>query len=522
MKILVINPSLRLHSPTKYLPVGIGSVMTFIHQHGYNFDLLDIDINDYDNEYVENYIATHDYDVFMSGAIATHYKWMKWLCKIIKEYHPKSKIIIGNSVAGSIPEVFLRNSKADVAVIGEGEFGALDVLNSFRDGKSLQEVEGIAFLDSSGNFIKTGKRKACNINELPLVDWDLFDIEKYFSKSDHMAALGIAFDKTNAPRHMPVATARGCAFKCTFCHYVFWNDPFRVRTPENILKEIKRNISKYGATYISFWDDLSFSTLRQAEEIADAILDSGLKFNWNATIRADLFGHPGKSYDKRKAVAQKLRESGCLNLGFSLESGNQKILDMMKKHMTTDHFISTVKILKEVDIVSNTSVVLGYPIETKESIQETFDMCLRAGVYPSIGYLLPLPATVMYGYAKDHGFITDEDAYLDSITERQDLCLNMTALADEEIMFSIQSGARQLNKSLELGLSEQQLIKTGGYRNQDKKTAKNINGPIDPDNLKRIENDVSFNYSQALFDIDLRKRTQQKIEAEEKKESQQF
>ena len=60
-------------------------------------------------------------------------------------------------------------------------------------------------------------------------------------------------------------------------------------------------------------------------------------------------------------------------------------------------------------------------------------MCLKAKVYPSIGYLLPLPATGMYDHALKHGFIKNEDKYLDSITERQDLCLNMTKMGDDEV-----------------------------------------------------------------------------------------
>ena len=87
---------------------------------------------------------------------------------------------------------------------------------------------------------------------------------------------------------MPVVTARGCAFRCTFCHFVFENDPYRYRSPQNIILEIKRNIQDYGCNYISFWDDLSFASLPQAERFADTIITSGLKFFWSAAVRVDL------------------------------------------------------------------------------------------------------------------------------------------------------------------------------------------------------------------------------------------
>lgn len=503
MKLLFINPSLRLGSATKFLPVGIASVMTFIHEAGYTFDLLDIDINDYGNEYVENFIASHKYDVILSGSIVTHYKWMKWLVRTIKKYHQSTKVVIGNSVAGAIPELFLRNSGADVAVIGEGEYSCLAILDAWKYGKPMHEVEGIAFIDKNGSFIETPKRKAGKLDDFPMIKWDWFDVERYFEKS-YASSLGVVVcDESNKPRTMPVASARGCVFRCTFCHFVFWDDPYRHRSAENILAEIRRNIEQYGATFINFWDDLSFSSLKQAERLVDAIIESGLKFNWSAAVRTDLFANPKSSYEKRLELAKKMRASGCLALGFSLESGNQEILDMMNKHVKAEYFQEQVHLLNEAGILSFVSVVFGYPIETEETIKQTFELCLGAGIYPSLGFLLPLPYTGMYDYAKEHGFITDEDAYLDAITERQDFCLNMTKLPKETIEVLIKQYAQKLNEQLKLGLSEGRLLRTGGYKNMDAKTTEKDARPlIDPENLKRNENDFSLNYSQAIFKLD--------------------
>ena len=92
--------------------------MTYLKSKGWVYDFLDIDIDDLSNAVVESYIANHKYDVFMAGSIVTHYKWMKWLTHIIKKHHPTAKIIVGNSVAGGVPDVFLKYSAADVAIIG--------------------------------------------------------------------------------------------------------------------------------------------------------------------------------------------------------------------------------------------------------------------------------------------------------------------------------------------------------------------------------------------------------------------
>lgn len=498
MKILFINPCLRKNANYKILPVGLASVMTFVKRRGYDFDLLDIDINEYSDEYVESYIKENSYDVILYGSIVTHYKWIKWLTHTIKEIHPQTKVVVGNSVAGSCFQVFMENALADVVVIGEGEYTCAEVLDAFRDGKDLGDIAGIAYRNSDGRIVKTTRRKGCNIDDLPMVEWDLFD-NRYIKNSGDTA---IGMNKElEMPITMPVSTARGCINKCTFCHYVFWDDPFRFRSPENILAEVRRNMEQHGAQYFNFWDDLSFASIPQVEKMLDAIDESGLRFNWSASIRTDLLGNPEKPYQKRLAVAKRMKEAGCAGVGFSLESANSAILEMMKKRVKAEYFGEQIRILKEVGIACNVSVVFGYPIETKETIHETFDMCVANDIYPSIGYLLPLPYTGMYAYAKDHGFITDEDAFLTSITERQDICLNMTQMSNEEILSEIESCAKKAKEALGLELSDDQLVKTGGYKqhtNLKKFLEKKGDGKV-ASGLKRNENDISFNYGEAKF-----------------------
>ena len=492
LKILFVNPCLRRGGFTKLLPVGLGSVMTYFKEKNYNFTLLDIDINEFDNEYVEKYLKRSNFDCILIGTLVTHYKWMKWFVNTAKGSQPNTKIIVGNSVASSIPELFLSKTKADVAIIGEGEISAYETVEAFRLEKDLKTVEGIVFKDAEGNIVLNEPRKVGNINDFPIIEWDFFDVERYLNKP------AVNTDRNpEKMRVLPIITARGCAFKCTFCHYVFWNDPYRNRTPKSILTEIEFLINKYNVNYIEFWDDLSFASAIQVEKLCDEIIKSDLKFKWNASVRVDLFSRARLTIEDSIRVAKKMKKAGCYQVGFSLESGNQEILEMMNKKIEADSFYNTIYILREADIICETSVVFGYPIETRETIKQTFDQCLKAGVYPSIGFLLPLPATGMYDYAKVNGFITDEDRYLESITERQDICINLTKMSDKDIMNQIKKGAAQLNKMLEFGLNEDTYIKTKGFQNS--KVKKSLVKPLDPKKMKRIENDVTFNYSANEF-----------------------
>ena len=138
LKVLFVNPCLRPGGFTKLLPVGLASVMTYFYEKKYKFTLLDIDINEYDDAYVENYIKNNQFDFVLIGTIVTHYKWIKWFVNMTKKYQPNSCVITGNSVAGSIPELFLNNTKGDIVVTGEGEISAYESVEAVRLGKDLE------------------------------------------------------------------------------------------------------------------------------------------------------------------------------------------------------------------------------------------------------------------------------------------------------------------------------------------------------------------------------------------------
>jgi len=497
-KLLFVNVNLRAESKgSELLPVGLASVMTYVDKvGGYNFDLLDININKMTDPDVERFIKENHYDCILLGCIVTHYKWVKWFLNMARSHQPHTMLIVGNSVGSSCPDVLMANSPVDVIVVGEGEVSCLASLEAIRNNEDLHEVEGIAFRGEDGIVVTNKKRKAANINTLPMIEWSYFDMAKYFnSETSQLEAYGSEHDQQL--RIMPMITARGCAFKCSFCHYVFWDDPYRHRSADSIVEEIKRNVEVYDVSYISFWDDLSFASAKQVEPIADAIIDSGIKFDWNAAVRVDLFSRNKLNRKESLRIAEKMKKAGCRAVSFSLESANKKILEMMNKKIDANDFGETVYIMRKAGISITTSVVFGYPLETKETIRETFEMCFKFKVYPSIGFLMPLPSTGMYKYAKEHGYITDEDAYLDLITERQDITLNMTQMTDESIMNEIESGAESLNKMLKLNLTKDTYIRTAGKQMQDTQGDIEL---VDQKNLKRKENDLSLSYSEATFD----------------------
>jgi len=478
------------------MPVGLGYVVTAAKEAGFSFDILDIDIGDYTDDEVEAYLTKNSYDVIALGAIVTHYKWIKWFIHTAKKIQPTAKVIIGNSVGSSIPEVIFNHTPADIVILGEGDVTIVEVLIALEKGQPLghivepletvphtncdlppchkgEGVAGVVFRDDSDRIIHNGRRKAVRlIDDLPYPDWDLFDVEAYMKRSVSTAHSHTTRFPQEEARVMPINTARGCVFQCTFCHYVFWNDPYRHRSPESVIGEMKRNIKKYNANYFNFWDELSFHKLGPTEKFLDALIEADLDVHWPAGVRSDLFGLAEDPYEERRRVAEKLVQAGNVVVGYSLESGNDEILEAMNKRVKAEYFAEQSKLLLDVGLVTSTSVVVGYPQETKETIADTMNMCEQLNIYPSVGFLLPLPETGMWKHAVENKFITDADAFLEGITERQDILLNMTKMTDDELMAEVTNGMAHLNQVFGNAMDEESLIRTGGYSHHNKDQSK--------------------------------------------------
>ncbi len=459
MKILVINIALRPPPARKWLPIGLAYVISAIKRAGFEFDLLDLDAHSQSPEETERFLRTHRYDVVAMGCIVTGYKHIKWLSQIVKSNFPRTTIVVGNSVASSIPETLLTKTGADIAVLGEGDETIVELLECLRASQDLSAVKGICYRQNGAIKRNPLRPVMPNIDDIPVPDWDVFDVESYIQNLSGALNEPLPPIPRDQIRAFPINTARGCPYDCTFCYQVFRGSKYRWRSPASIIKEMRHHHERYGINYFSFSDELTFFSPKQAEAFADAMLASGLPVYWDADCRSGLF-----TKDEHVEIARKLKQAGAVALSFSLESANPDILEWMNKKVGIEAFSRQVEILKRAELTALTSIVIGYPTETEETIKATMDCCIGNGIYPSAGYLLPQPGTKMYEYAQQHGFIKDEEEYLLSMGDRQDFRLNMTKLPDDELQAITKRELARCSQELGLGLKDGALLKTGFYR----------------------------------------------------------
>lgn len=458
MKTVFINVSLRPDSKRRQLPVGLGYVMNAAKKAGFEFDLIDMDINHLEMRDMEEALSKKTYDVYAVGCIVTGFRLVRQIADIVKKANPAAVIIAGNSVATSIPEVLLRNTKVDIAVMGEADVTIVELLRALDLGRPISKVKGIAFKEGN-QIVRTPNRPLiADIDTVGFPDWGIFELDKY----DKYGYVNANVFSSKEVLSYPLNSARGCPFNCTFCYHVFKGQKYRRYSDEAIIGEIKRLHDSYGCNYVSFWDELTFASIKSVENFIGQLRGLNFKIGWQATTRGNLF----KSGDLESI--KEMKDLGCENIAFSLENASPEILAAMNKHMDVSQFVEQSKVLWKGGVVPLTSVIFGYPQETPETIQRTLDICEECNIYPSVGFLLPLPGTPIYEWARQNGYITDDVEYLEGIGDRQDFYINLTKMSDEEFVNITETGLRALAKKL--GLKMESVFKTVTYQKPERRS----------------------------------------------------
>lgn len=435
------------------LPIGLGYIASAVVNAGYDVEILDIDCLRLSDEQIEKELSSRKYNVVLMGCIVNGYRHVKKIAKTIKSINKNSTIIVGNTVASSIPHHLLTHTDVDIAVIGEGDITITELLNCLKTKDDFHKVDGIYF-KKDGKIGKSSPRRGIDdLDFFPIINWDIFDVNSYIRKGK---------DNVNEPclvpfderRVLSLCASRGCPYACTFCYHVFRTCKYRYRSPKNVLKELQIMKKEYDVNFVNFWDEITFFRNDWCDHFLDLLIEADLGIYWNAGCRGDFFN------EKNAYLAKKMKKAGCIGLTYSLESANNEILKAMNKRLDVNRISVHKRIMDDAALPSWVSIVIGYPQETEKTLHETFDFCEKNNIYPSTGYLLPLPSTPMYEYALKKGFIKDQEEYLLNVGDRQDLHVNMSQVPTETLEKIVHDRLMQLNIRLNLGLTADSLVKT--------------------------------------------------------------
>lgn len=248
-------------------------------------------------------------------------------------------VVFGGVHATILPEQTAEDHRVDYVVSGEGEVGLRSIIEALQKGAPIGPVVPGAPVD---------------LNSIPRLPYELLDIEQYV----HSAAL--------EGRSLPFFFSRGCPFRCTFCcNPVISKRKWRAMDIKRATDHLDYVVKKYDLQGISFLDE-NFT-------VNPAVLNTFAKhiqgrFKWFAQTRANAL----LKYD-----LNFLERMGAARFSCGLESGSDRILNMIKKDETVDEYVEVNRRLAETGINVWYNYIIGFPGETLEDVQATVRLAVQ-------------------------------------------------------------------------------------------------------------------------------------------------
>ncbi|MBZ0273496.1 B12-binding domain-containing radical SAM protein [bacterium] len=290
--------------------------------------------------------------------------------------------LVGGVHMGIYPKESLTHDCIDYGITGEAEETLPELLDAINNGRDLNSVDGIVYRNGDGEIVETTPR--------PLFK----DVDKAPFPSRYQLPNHVYYSFISQYRNFtPLITSRGCPFRCIFCEQGGLR--FRPRSPENIADEIQECHDAYGVREFDFFDSSFTTDKRRVIKICEEIINRKQKVYWAVRSRVDLITPEMLGY---------LKEAGCKRIYYGIESGNEEILETLKKK-------TTIKKIK--DIVTETArhgidtfgyFMVGNPGESPATVQQTIDLATSMPLdYAQFSKVTPMPATKLYDMMMKEG-----------------------------------------------------------------------------------------------------------------------
>ena len=291
---------------------------------------------------------------------------------------------VGAHVAVQRERALAASEAIDFVCHGEFDFTIQEV----AEGRPLGEVRGLGYRDGAGLLRATPPRPPIeNMDTLPFVvpvyARDL-TVENYY--------IGYLLHP-----YVSLYTGRGCRSKCTFCLWpqTVGGQRYRTRSVDHVIDEIEVARRHFAQVKEYFFDDDTFTDdLPRAEEIARRLGRLGVTWSCNAKANVP------------RATLEVMKDNGLRLLLVGYESGNQSILNNIKKGIRLDGARRFTRDAKDLGIKIHGTFILGLPGETRQTIDETVRFaCELDPDTIQVSLAAPYPGTALYGQAVEQGWL---------------------------------------------------------------------------------------------------------------------
>ncbi len=301
---------------------------------------------------------------------------------LLRQVRYDAKVVVGGVHATIAIDDVMAQPEVDMACIGEGDEAMPELCNLMQAGRDHTNVASMCFRMPDGSIKRNPLGPLTDVSQLPCPDWGLFDSRHLFRPFDGQIYVGSFYSQS-----------RGCPMQCTYCI-----DPtvskmvggaktyFRMQPPSVTLAHLTELKEKFGATWYKFTDDtFLLPPIEHLEEVGEGLKRLGIQFACSVM--------PNTITVEKVRLA---KEMGCVAMSVGVESGNEGIRKMIRRHYRDDTLIRNLKIITDHGIRLSTFNIIGFPGETRENVFETIELNRKLRTNSCNVYILfPYPGTAI-------------------------------------------------------------------------------------------------------------------------------
>jgi anaerobic magnesium-protoporphyrin IX monomethyl ester cyclase len=363
-------------------PLGLWYIAAVLERNGYEVTIEDCQCLSVDHHILIDRLKKQKPDLIGISATTPTFGSSLLTAKMVKQNLPQVPVVIGGAHISALPAETMAYDCFDVGVIGEGEYTTLELVKHIEKNglNNLDRVAGIAF-KRNGEFHQTERRPFIkNLDELPLPARHL------------LPPLSMYHPAPTSYRRLPNAhllTSRGCAgADCVFCDRGVFGSQIRFRSVENVFNEIEELVNVYGARDLKFFDDTFTIDKKRVLRICEEFKKRKIDAPWCCLARPNTVNGE---------MLRAMKEAGCWEILFGLESMDQNVLTKLMKFTTVEQNVEAVRLCQEIGISVRANFIVGLPFDTLETMETDLREAIRLNVdFAHFHKFTPYPGSELY------------------------------------------------------------------------------------------------------------------------------
>lgn len=375
------------------IPLGIYYLASVLRNNDYDVLPIDAEANRIFTEQLIEKINEYKPDFIGISSTTVAFHRAVDLAEYIKKQNQKAIIILGGPHVTSNPKHAMSYRQFDYGILKEGEITIIELLNALSAGEPTKDIKGITYVNEKDELIITEEREyIMDLDTIPFPAYDLIgDISLYTPPPSSYKTLPV----------INMITSRGCPSQCTFCDRNVFGQKYRVRSAENVFEEIKYLYNHYGIREIQFVDDTFLLNKKRVYELFDLLNKEGIKLTWTCGSRIN-----NVDYDFLKF----LKENGCWNISFGIESGDEEILKIMRKNIELDKVKTVLAWCKSLGIKTKGFFMIGHLGETIDTINKTIKFACSLPIDDVVATInTPIPGSDQFSMIDQYGNMKETD-----------------------------------------------------------------------------------------------------------------